>query len=395
MVNLAILVVSSKQLGSDMSGQVSLLILNIAIIQIVNEVYTGYTLVYFIPKYNLKKIYGYGVLWTICCTVLCALLYLFMDSDAKEYWIHVIILSFIIIMHSFHMVILLAKEKIKQYNFLNFLQPTLLLAVLLIAFFVVGLKTTTSYVIALYVSFSISILISLLLLGSVFKNQNSALPTYDAAHIFKNGFYNQVANLCHILSNRFNFYLLGNTILVGIYARSSTLIESIWIISGSVSPIILSHIANSNNTKNDAKITLLLAKICFVLSAFCVVVLYFIPREFFVFLLGEDFIHVKTVMMYLSPGIIVISFATIISHYFSGLGKQKILLAANGFGLLATLCTSHYLVSHYQLLGACYATVISYFVAASILTIVFMKENKFNLVELLKLKPDFSLLKKE
>ena len=124
------------------------------------------------------------------------------------------------------------------------------------------------------------------------------------------------------------------------------------------------------------------------------IVLYFIPRDFFVYLLGEDFIHVKTVMLYLSPGILFISFATIISHYFAGLGKQKTLLTANGFGLLATICTSHYFVSRYQLLGACYSTIISYFVAATILVVVFMKQNKFGILDIFRFKKEFDLLKK-
>jgi len=70
LVNLVILLVSSKQLGSDVSGKLSLLILDIAIIQIINEIYTGYALVYFIPKYSLKKVYVTGVIWTIICTIL-------------------------------------------------------------------------------------------------------------------------------------------------------------------------------------------------------------------------------------------------------------------------------------------------------------------------------------
>lgn len=394
MINLAILLVSSKQLGSNLSGQVSLLILNIAIIQIVNEVYTGYALVYFIPKFSLSKIYFLGIVWTIFCTIICAIIFFWFDIGVREQWIHIVILSFIIILHSFHMVIILSKEKIKEYNFLNFLQPTLLLLTLLVAFFYFNFKTVNSYIIALYISFSISIFLSIYQVFHVFKNQQSHLQLFEPTHIFKNGFYNQLANLCHMLSNRFNFYLLGNTILVGIYARSSSLIESVWIISGSVSPIILTYIANAKDPANNAKITLLLSKICFLLSLFCVVVLYFIPRDFFVYLLGEDFVHVKTVMLYLSPGILFISFATIISHYFAGLGKQKTLVIANGFGLLATICTSHYFVSRYQLLGACYSTIISYFVATSILVIVFMKENKFGLLDLLRFKKDFDLLKK-
>jgi O-antigen/teichoic acid export membrane protein len=397
-INLAILLVSSKQLGSDVRGQVSLLILNIAIIQVINEIYTGYALVYFIPKFSLKKIYVRGVSWTITCTIACALilffLFIWFDIGAKEHWLHLVLLSFIIILHSFHMVILLGKEKIKQYNLLNFLQPMLLLITLLIAIFGFNLKTANSYIIALYVSFIISIIISSVQIFYVFKAQTSNNRLFETETIFKNGFYNQLANLCHILSNRLNYYLLGNTILVGIYSSSTSLIESIWLISGSVSPIILTYIANSSNSNHNAKVTFLLSKICFLLSLFCVMILYFIPRDFFVFILGADFIHVKTVMLYLSPGILCISFATIISHYFAGLGKQNILVKANGAGLLATICTSHYFVSNYQLLGACYSTIISYFVAASILVIAFMKENKLTLVDFVYFKKDFELLKK-
>ncbi len=397
-INLAILLVSSNQLGSDVRGQVSLLILNIAIIQVINEIYTGYALIYFMPKFSLKKIYSGGIIWTVGCTIVCALilfgLFVWFDIGAKEHWIHLVLLSFIIILHSFHMVIILGKEKIKQYNLLNFLQPATLLLTLSITLFGLKIKTADSYIIALYASFFISISISSVQVFSIFNNQATDKPLFDSKHILKNGFYNQLANLCHILSNRLNYYLLGNTILVGIYSSSTSLIESIWLISGSVSPIILTYIANSSNSNHNAKVTFLLSKICFLLSLFCVLILYFIPRDFFVFILGADFIHVKTVMLYLSPGILCISFATIISHYFAGLGKQHILVKANGAGLLATICTSHYFVSHYQLLGACYSTIISYFITASILVIAFMKQNKLSFIDFIYLKKDFELLKK-
>ena len=397
-INFAILLISCQKLGSDIRGQVSLLIFNIAIVQIVNEIYTGYILVYFIPKFSLKKIYVFGILWAFICTLLCigvmAVLFIFFEFGSGDHWMHLILLSLIIIIHSFHMVILLAKERIKMYNFLNFFQPALLLLVLLVMFFVFEIKSINSYIIALYVSFSVSIIFSIINVIDIFKKMDNHLVLFEPKRIVENGFYNQLANLCHMLSNRYNFYLLGNTILVGIYSSATSLIESVWIISGSVSPIILTYIANEKDPSNNAKLTLLLAKICFMLSLFCVVVLYFIPREFFVFLLGEDFIHVKTVMLYLSPGILLISFATIISHYFAGLGKQKILLTANSFGLLTTICTSHYLISKDQLLGACFAASLSYLVATIVLVFFFIKENKFSVLDLLRFKKDFELLKK-
>ena len=397
-INFAILLVSCQRLGSDIRGQVSLLIFNIAIVQIVNEIYTGYIQVYFIPKFSLKKIYRFGILWAFICTILCtaimAILFFAFEFGSEDNWEHLILLSLIIIIHSFHMVILLAKERIKMYNFLNFFQPALLLLVLLIIFFVFQTKSVISYIIALYISFSVSILISAIQIIDIFKYMDNHSVLFEPKRIIENGFYNQLANLCHMLSNRYNFYLLGNTILVGIYSSATSLIESVWIISGSVSPIILTYIANEKDPSNNAKLTLLLAKVCFVLSLFCVVVIYFIPRDFFVFLLGEDFIHVKTVMLYLSPGILLISFATIISHYFAGLGRQKILLTANSFGLLTTICTSHYLISKDQLLGACFSASLSYLVATVILVFFFIKENKFSVLDLLSFKKDFELLKK-
>lgn len=394
MINLAILLVSSRQLGSDVRGQVSLLISNIAIIQIINEIYTGYVQVYFIPRFSLARLYRMGIFWILVCTLLCVLVFVVFEIGMTEPWIHLILLSFIIILHSFHMVIILARERIKVYNYLNFLQPALLLASLMVCIFYFEIKTINSYVVALYISFLTALVLSVIQIISIFRKEEHQQTLFEPKKIIENGFYNQLANLCHMLSSRYNFYLLGNTILVGIYSSASSLIESVWIISNSVSPIILTYIANSKDPGNNARITFLLAKICLLLSICCVIVLYFIPRDFFVFLLGHDFIYVKTVMLYLSPGILCISFATIISHYFAGLGRQKILLTANAFGLLATVCTSRYLISKDQLLGACYAAGLSYLVATIILVSFFMKENRIGFFQFFNFKNDFDLLKK-
>lgn len=397
LVNLAILLISSKQLGGDIRGQISLLILNIAIIQVINEIYTGYVLVYFIPKYDLKKIYFTGILWSVACILLTTLflmaLTVFFKIEVSKYFIHIVVLSFIIIFHSFNGVIILAKEKIKMYNFLNFLQPSLLLISLAAQIFIFELKSINCYIIALYISFLSSFIISSVQVISIFKSIKKTLPVCQAGKIFEKGFFNQLANFSHMLSNRYNFYLLSNNVLVGIYSTSTTLIESVLIISSSVSTIILTYIANKKEDAQSVKITFLLSKICFLLSLFCVLILLIIPSNFFTFLLGKDFSETKEVMLYLAPGILCISFSTVISHYFSGMGRQKLIAVANFSGLLTTVATSYYFINRYQLLGACYATVLSYFVASIILVIMFMKEHQFSAGSLFSFKKDFNLLK--
>jgi len=390
---LAILLVQSRELGSSEVGQVSFLILNLAIIQTISDIYTGSALVYFIPKYALPKIYRTGLWWTFFCIAAINLIFYLTNNSIKELWIHVLILSLISTLQAFHNVILLAKEKIATYNFLVFFQPLLLLAVLCVNIFLLNIRNVNAYIIAAYVSWSVSFLISTFSVIKYILSEDNK-PEISVKHILRNGFINQLGNLAHTLSNRFNYYMIGAIMLVGVYASASSLIESVWVLTASISPIILTHIANQKDVVNNSKVTFLLSKISFLLSALCVLIVLFLPEYFFTALLGKDFSGTKTIMLYLSPGVLCISFSGIISHYYSGLGRQRILLLANSCGLLITLSTSYYFISNFGLIGACYSASLSYMAQALVLAVVFMKQNEFNFLQLFRFKQDLELLKK-
>lgn len=393
LINFVILLISSRVLGGDVRGQVGLLLLNIAIIQAINEVYTGYSLVYFIPTHSFKKIYLKGIVWIVVCTSLLSLVFGLFKIGLYEQWLHVSCISFIVILHSFHGVIILAKERLRMYNFLNFFQPAVLLMVLVIEISYFNMRTVDSYIIALYTSFLSSLIISSQQVLSIFRRIENNLTDFNSKQIIKNGFYNQLANLSHFLSSRYNFYLLANTTLVGIYSSASPLIESILIISNSAAPVILTYIANKRNVSLNVRLTFLLSKMCFLLTLCFVLILFVIPSEFFSYLLGKDFSSTKLVMLGLSPGVLFISFSTIISHYFSGLGRQKLIAVANFSGLMVTVFGSYFLIPRFQLVGACYATSLSYFTASCFLVYLFMTENKLSFFSLFTLKGDFKLLK--
>jgi len=381
-----VLLISSRQLGGEIIGQVSLLILNITLIQIVAEIYTGSSLIYFIPKFSLKKIYTAGFVWAFCCISVLNFIFLLFDVGLKQLWLHAGLLSFFATLSSFHNVILLGKEKIKRYNFLIFLQPFLLLLSLCVTLFLFNNKTLETYLVALYVSFGFTCLLSTIFVLKMI-NQNQTNFEFNFKSVFKNGFTGQLGNLAHTLSNRYNFYVLSSALSVGIFSRASSLIESVWVISGSITPIVLTHIANKKDGSNNGKLTLQFSKISLLLSLLCVFIILFLPNSFFVFLLGKDFENVKQLMLYLSPGILCIAFSTVISHYFSGSGEQRVQLIANSLGLLFTLCTSSFFISRYGMIGACCVTSVAYFIQAFVLTLVIMKQNKFRLKSLITSPP--------
>ena len=392
---LAILLIQTRQLGSEVVGQVTFLILNLAIIQTISEIYTGSALVYFIPKYNLAKIYSNGLLWTFACIVLVNIYFYVFEIGIKEFWLHVFILSFVSTLNAFHNVILLAKEKIHTYNFLMFLQPLLLFGFLCIFILLLEINTAYAFIMSAYASYSISLIFSAYHLVGLLNKENKIKPEVKMKAILQNGMVNQLGNLAHILSNRYNYYLIAATALVGVYASATSLIESVWLLSGSISPIILTHIANQKDVNTNSRVTLLLSKISFLLSLACVLIVLLVPENFFNLILGKDFTGTKSIMLHLSPGVLAISFSSILSHYFSGLGKQKILLMANASGLLITLSASYYFIQNYGLIGAAYAASLAYIAQALILTTVFMKQNQFSISELFKWNKDLELLRQK
>jgi O-antigen/teichoic acid export membrane protein len=391
-INFLILIVSAKYLGVNTRGEISLFILNIASIQIINEIYTGYSLVYFVPKFDLKKLVMNGVFWTLLATSVSNILFFLLNKEINGYELDMFFLSVMVILNTFNMVIILAKENVKLYNFLSVLQPLLLLCG--ITFFTLFLNDFTfrAYVIPLYISFSASFIISTFTVIKYVLADKSKTE-FSLRSIFENGIFCQLAGFFHIMVNRLSWYILGSSALVGLYSAASSLIESVWIIASGITPIVLSKISNSGDTAFNRAITITLAKAAFVLSCFAILVLWFIPLELFTYLLGKDFSNTKHIMLCLSPGILCISFSTVISHYFSGLGKLKFIAGCNFAGFVCAVSLAFFLIDQYSLVGAAIAANVGYFIASLGLFLGFVVRNKLSFSEFFNIKADIKNLK--
>jgi O-antigen/teichoic acid export membrane protein len=391
-VNFLILIVSTRYLGVSTRGEIAIFILNIANIQIINEIFTGFSQVYFVPKFNTKKLYTYGVIWTLIAVPASNLILFLLGKEIAGFELDMLFLSAMIILNTFNLVIILGKENIKLFNLLSMLQPFLLLCG--IAFFVLVLKDGTfrSYVIPLYISFAVSFIVSTI---TVFKyiSKPDQKSDFSLKSIFSNGFFCQAAVLLHLQANRYSFYILSSVALVGLYSIASSLMESVWIIANGIAPVVLSKIANTGDTPFSKNITVTLAKISLALSTLAAIVVYFLPNELFVALLGEDFSNVRGIMLWIAPGILFISFSTILSHYFSGLGNLKFIALCNFLGFLCTIILAPILISKYNIKGAAITANVSYLVSSLALFIGFMIKTKIGFGSLFSFKTDVQTIK--
>lgn len=393
LINFFILIITSRYFGISARGEISIFILNITIIQLINETYTGYSLVYFIPKFNLKKIFIIGIIYILIFTSLSNLIIVFINKQIIGFeWMGYII-SLIIIINSFNSVLILGKEKVKLYNFLNFLQPFLLLLGVLIYIFILNDNSISAFIYPLFFSFAISFVISVVYAQKLVFFDLS-LTNYEFKPIIINGIICQASTLMFILGNRYSYYLLPSTSKIGLYSTASSLIESILIISNGISPILLARVANLGDTKQSSKITLSLSKISLIISTIAVIIIFIIPETLYLKILGNEFIGIKRLMMLYAPGILMICFFGIISNYFSAIGQLKTVLLSNSLGFFFTLILAPLLIKKYDLAGAAYTANITYLIIALSIFILFFKINKLPINNLFSFKSDFINLKK-
>ncbi len=383
-INFLLLILSSKFLGIETRGQIGLLLLNIANVQIISEIFSGYALVHFIPKFNLKKTFYFGALWIVIITLIGTLILYFLNYLIKGYELDFVLISLLVIANTFCMVIILGKGNIRLYNWLSILQPLILFAVLTFNIFIEKKLVLDAYLEGLYFSFGCALIISL---TSVLKylKLSDIKEDFHLIQILKNGFLSQWSNWMHLLANRFSYYILSVYALswLGLYSTATSLAESVWVIYSGISTVVLSYVSNETDSQKRKKISIQAASFSWALSLFAIITLLLIPENWLLWLLGKSFVGIKENIFILAPGIWLIGYSAVLSHYFSGIGILKYNAIGNTISCLFTICFSSYLIKKYGIKGASITASISYSIEAIMITFFFISNQKIKFKELL------------
>jgi O-antigen/teichoic acid export membrane protein len=379
-VNLMIAVVVSQYLGASGKGEQSLVLTMIAIVTIFDNMVGGASIVYLTNKLRIRELFVVSYIWTLIISVISYVVLVFADLVPDRFIISVVILSAVSSIVSIHSSILLGKENLKSFNLLSFLVPFISLVVLLIQFILNWNRTADAYVYSLYVAYGITLFVSvLLILGQVKKDiafeVSNTWGTFKSLFYF--GFQNQLAHVFQLLSFRISYFFLERdcgAAEVGIYSNAVSVIESIWMISTSISLWQYAKISNSTDVNYTKNITEQLTKYGLLTAFVALLVLLLIPAGFYAWLFGKEFRGLNELMWYLAPGIWVFNYALIIGHYFSGHGKYYVNAIASAVGLVVTCVSAYYLIPAFKIQGAAISASASYFVTSLVVILYFRKE---------------------
>ncbi len=378
--NLLIAILISQYLGAGGKGEQSIILASITIILLVDNLIGGASIIYLAPRTGIKNLITTSYSWAIFISVGC---YLVLNSFAWLDQKHVFTISFVSGLNSIISInssILVGKEKIHKSNLLSFSIPFLTLMVIILQVFNQASKTIDLYILAIYIAYGTTLILSLFLISKELTKEDVFQPKL-LTNTFKTlifyGFQNQIAHIFQLLSFRLSYFLLEinhGQKAVGIYSNGLSIIESIWLITSSISLYQYSRISNSDDKEFSLKLTEKLTKLGLLLAFISLIIALFIPSEFYIWLFGNEFGELSAIIRLMAPGIWIFNYALILGHYFSGVGKYYVNAIASGCGFLITILLSFFIFPKMTVYDAALTAVISYFTTSLVVIYFYLKE---------------------
>jgi O-antigen/teichoic acid export membrane protein len=382
LLNFLLVILTTQLWGSEGKGAISILVADMAIVAIVNNVLSGSSVSYFIPRMGLKPLLSPAFIWILIGSVLSGGIFGLLQPSTPV--LILIGISLVNSLSAFNLCIFVGLRKLRAYNILNFLVPALTVFFILICEFVFKIHSINSYFLAFFLSQTIVWAVGL---WSVRKNISGwrSLFSFDTVvTLFSFGWKNELSYFLQFLNYRLSFYFVlyyRDIASVGVLSVGVAMAESIWLVSRSITTVQYSKMINLTDAEKILSITKRSAKLSLYLSIILTLALILFPANGYGLIFGKDFSTVKPLLFLLIPGIISNALTNVYGHYFSATNQLWILVKKSLWGLIVTILLSLVIVPKWGAKGSCMVASCSYLISSLYLFVMFNKANKIRLTD--------------
>ena len=202
---------------------------------------------------------------------------------------------------------------------------------------------------------------------------SSVAATID---LFRQGLLAQLGNGIQLLNYRFTYYLvesLHGTAALGLWAITTQLAESTWLVPKSLGTVLYARVSNLENEARQRYLTLAVLKVAVVIAMFFVLMLLLIPGVVYQWLFGNEVAGIGSMVLLMTPGLLAMSASQAISHYLSGSGRVHHNTIGSAIGLVIVIVLGYQLVPGSGLYGAAICASAAYCVSLAYQIIIFNK----------------------
>ncbi len=396
LISFVLLLIYSNYLGAAGLGTIGLIVLSITIVLLFSNL-VNTSIIYFASRYSTGNLFWISYIWSLLSVGIAFGFNQVVTIFPREFANDIYLLSFMQSGIAIHLNVLLGKEKIKQYNLYSFLQSLLTLAFVCSFFFIKGVKEVEAFVNALYLAYGTVLVLSSLNIIQFVKDVSLKKFITVFTDAIKYGFYVQTANIFQLLNYRISYFILdlySGRASLGIYTAGVQISEALLIPGKSISTVQYARISARKNEAYAQRISILFMKLSMLLTGLGTLILLILPSSFLVWILGDSFSQVKLTIMAMSLGIIALSAEVILSHYFSGTGRQKKNSTSSLIGLVLTLFSAYLLIPQYGAIGAALSSSIAFSGMLLYLVLQMITHPRVKLNLFFPQKRDFTLIRR-
>lgn len=381
-LSLGLLVASTRFLGAEGRGLVSLVLTGVGMISMLNGFMGGSSLVYLLSQRRdagyLSMALRVSAAWAAAMSLAGSGLMLSLGLYARDMMVHIMLLSLLANLLGIVLYSLLAFGMILAYNLIGMLQVAVTLGVFVISSLMVG-PGLGRYLAALYASYIVCLAAAL---ASHSRARGQATPQTAepmiavAWGILKYGLLSQTGLVVQYLNYRLSYFFLNHyagASAVGIYSVGAMLAESLWMLAGSIALVLYARVSSAGDSQAAQGMTVQLAKFSLVATLGMLGMLLAVPPRLLGSVFGRDFSGVGLVILCLAPGILALSFSMVINHYLAGTGMFLVNTLAAALGLAVTVAGNMALVPRLGLVGAGLTASAAYLAAAAFAVVFFLR----------------------
>jgi O-antigen/teichoic acid export membrane protein len=385
-VTLGMSIITARELGTEKLGEISLVVLAIAISMLVSGVLSGPPLVYFTPRKKIKHLLVPAYLANIFCSALVCWVLAFFELYDQQYLPYAILISVFQAFYSTHFYILLGLQNLNAYNFIGIIQVLIAISGIAIGVYILNIKDVESYFIAQALSFLLAFIITIPFIRQKTFSDPQSSYVNAMRDIIKYGFVMQMASIFQQLNYRVSYYVihwqLGDAKL-GVFALTMQIAEGVLMISRSIAAVLFSKTSNLTEKENIKDKTNSTLKFTYMSTLVFMLLLLILPVSFYELIFSKDFSETKLVLWFISPGIIFLAIQTILSSYFSSVHKVYVNAVGSLAGLLIIGIVVWPLTMLMDLKGGAIANVFSYLASLVVALLFYTYAEKIKISEIL------------
>jgi len=211
-----------------------------------------------------------------------------------------------------------------------------------------------------------------------------------AKKLFRSGWVGQLSTLASMLHLRINLALIAlfySSVETGIYSIAVLAGEFLWLLSGSLQPVVAWSAADTTDQNRD-QVTVRAVRIALMVTLVAATFMAFAARPLFAFLFNNAYNDSVFPLYYLLPGVVIFSSGTVLAGDFIGRGKPAWNTQASFLTLAVNLLAALILVPKMGIAGAAISSTIAYFVGSMFMMYKFSTVSQLSVIELFKFNPE-------